>query len=107
MSTQIIRFEFEKQFPMIKIFEVESALYVYDGKSGMLAEITLEEIDQIYNYHVHAKSDNIPDYLKNLLDDGVFLPGSFKSITPVKEELDRIISNQIEENVPGALINIS
>ena len=101
---QISKHEFENYFPIVKIFDLDSALYAYDGKSGMLAEVTLEEIDQIYNYLFYSKNTPIASYLKDLLDDGVFLPGPFERITPNHDEIDDIISSQLERIIPKTLI---
>lgn len=101
---QVATYEFENHFPMIKIFEVNSTCYAYDGKSGMLAEITPEEINQIYTYCLPTQGGIIANYLKDLLDDGVFLPGPLKQVTPKQEDIDGIIRTQLEEVIPKALI---
>lgn len=96
MEKQVTKCEFENQFPMAKIFEVDSLCYIYDGKSGLLAEITADEIKQIYNYRFHSNTINLTGYLKGLFLDGVFLPGPLIQITPKQKELNEIISFHLE-----------
>ena len=59
MKRQVSRREFQNQFPMLKIFEIDSINCIYDGKSGLFAEISQEEINQIYRYQCQSKNQNI------------------------------------------------
>ena len=46
MNRIIILQEFEKMFPMTKVFDIGgNDMYIYDAKSNLLANITFDEMD--------------------------------------------------------------
>jgi hypothetical protein len=96
--------QIEEQFPVLKIYHIGTTYYVYDGRSGMLAETDLHEIDSIYQYYFQQRNANISAYLKNLLGNGVFLPGKLERITPDENQWADIINYQIDGNIPRSLI---
>lgn len=95
---------FESLFPMVKVLEVEENRYVYDAKSGLLAEVSQQELGYICSYYFSHSNTHIPYYLEELLYKGAFLPGRLKRLTPNKKELEGIINFQMNHTIPRTLI---
>lgn len=93
---------FEIHFPICKIMRIHNILYIYDGKSGLLAETDENQLRDIYNYRIHNNSD-IPKYLKTLLSNGCFLSGKLIKIVPNNNETKYLAKNEIQEYFPRKL----
>jgi uncharacterized protein len=104
MDNNLLKIELQSLFPLIKIIELGSSYYIFDAKSGLLANVNLSEINLIYQYCKNPANVNIPDYLQNFFNKGVFTKKQLKQITPNKDEIKEIVEKQLNEKVPETLI---
>ena len=107
MNRIIILQEFEKMFPMTKVFDIGgNDMYIYDAKSNLLANITFDEIYQILKYYSeeNSSSHNSPSYISDLIDKGIFLPGPLKQIVPEDDEIINMIEDDFENYIPRTLM---
>jgi uncharacterized protein len=94
----------ESAFPMVKIIKIGNDIYVYDAKVGLLSNLSHHELEIIYAYYVENQRENIPEYLKNILDKKLFSPEPHRNITPDEQEIDKIIDEQENFYIPRSLI---
>ena len=96
--------KFRNKFPLLKLFKINNLIYMYDAKSNLLTEVSLEELRVIYDYYVNNCEDKIALYLKDLFLRNICLPGPLIKIVPDKDEINYMIKSQIDEYIPRKLM---
>lgn len=70
IEKQIIK-EFEKVYPLIKLFKVGAQLFAYDAKTELLAELCIEDVLQYVNKPLHNNIVFTPGILNKIVPDNL------------------------------------
>lgn len=97
--------EFNTSYPLVKLFFYKKKFFAFDGKSSCLTQITIKDIKMLLKIAKNNdfRQDALGDFY-GLLSNGVFLPGSLRSITPEKKDVEKNIKYNFDNVIPRKFI---
>ena len=98
-KNQNIYDKFGEIYPMTKIFTYKNYIFVYDAKSNLLTQVTINDLEKLCGLNSH-----VDEYIERLKSNGVFIPGHLKKVVPNDDELKGIIEKQMSIYIPRKFV---